>query len=80
MVTAALVSTLVVVADLADAQTNFRETCPEGARNTDKCRHIASDVIAHEPYELAILSLLPVGAIGGMIIVYGGRETIGRDT
>lgn len=80
LVTAALVSTLVVAADLADAQADYREVCQEGARNTDECRHIASDIVAHEPYELTVLSLLPVGAIGGMITIYGGRATNGRET
>lgn len=77
LIAIAIALALVLVADLADATTDYREACPEG-ENTDQCRTLMGEVIVNDGYELAILGLFPALAIGGALVLYGGVQ-VGRE-
>ncbi len=74
LIAVAITLGLVLAADLADATNDYREACPELERNTGECRVLAQEVIVNDGYELSILGLFPPLAIGGVLVLYGGRE------
>ncbi len=73
LIAIALVAALAVAADLASAEIDFDVRCPELDRNTDECRYITGQMVA-QGYQLITLGLVPLGAIGGAAVLYGGRK------
>lgn len=75
LIAVALASALILAADLAEGTADYREGCPEGERNTGECRTLMEEVVVNDGHEYVILGSFPPLAIGGALVLYGGRES-----